>query len=389
MKSPSGFVPRKKFSSLDRIENADQLCLLLEVLNKTYFCLGILGNETELPYERIAEWKEVQLRRYKGRLFATDCHRTCILPKRTGKRLTVRCDNCKSVMKSLKNAESYERKRISERVKVSYSTVVIPSEEEKEMIREAEHWASTTEILTPHSPNPDIPSVSASLSTLHVSSSFSNSKPSDVSTFLLKMIATSNDAATSFSSFSLLLEHIPGSLILIERSAFKQFFIPLARVFSAMIPAISNDLRPALSFLRSHSALKSHFLTIQGAQELSNDSILSLYSDIVEHAFRNFFGGGVLPVLTRRIRSILKSSKKNNKKTLSTASSDEDEITSIPTSHAIDQTVTQKVPVETPESCQSKASSSKDCQPRRSTPKPTDQTANVRRRLSGYENIWK
>src|SRR3989338_5901856 len=50
-------------------------------------------------------------------------------------------------MKSLKNAESYERKRISERVKVSYSTVVIPSEQEKEMIREAEHWASTTEIF--------------------------------------------------------------------------------------------------------------------------------------------------------------------------------------------------------------------------------------------------
>jgi len=205
------------------------------------------------------------------------------------------------------------------------------------------------------------------------------------------MIATSNDAATSFSSFSLLLEQIPGSLILIERNAFKLFFIPLARVFSAMIPAISNDLRPALSFLGAHSALKSRFLSIQGASELSQDKCRYLYSNIVELAFRNFFGGGVLPVLTRRIRSILKSSKKSNNNPLSTASSDEDQIILIPPTptQSINQTVTQNGSVETGNSCQSIATSSKDRRPRRSTPKPTDQTVNVRRRLSGYENLWK
>lgn len=146
MKSPSGPIPRQLFTMLDRIEDLQQLGMTLQEIGRKQFCLGILGNETELQYELIAEWKGVPIRRYKGRLFSLKCSRIFqgALAKR-GHRKAVRCRRCEQLRVKLKNADLYERKKISNRVKESYLKLIVPTEEEKGMIEEAEQWVSNNQ----------------------------------------------------------------------------------------------------------------------------------------------------------------------------------------------------------------------------------------------------
>src|SRR3989338_2748106 len=93
--------------------------------------------------------------------------------------------------------------KISERMKVSYSTVVIPSEEEKEMIREAEHWASTTEILTPQMKSLTYGSNDLFVEAMEISKSDSNKKSRSYSEGYLHFAAMVRDllGSAEYQSF--------------------------------------------------------------------------------------------------------------------------------------------------------------------------------------------